>query len=84
MSTKVFFIEHSSPAQPDKAEVDYSVAYASTKAALEHARKSAGAKYGQKAVVKTMGDNVNVFLEVDKGVLALLASLKVKSIPIQK
>ena len=80
----VFFIGTESPSSPEKNVVDYSVAYANGRAALEAAKVSAKAKYGDKCTIRAMSeDKVGVFIDV-AGDLALLFTYQLKAVNLLK
>ena len=80
----VFFIAAQSPADPDKLSVDYSVAYGNGRAAIEGAKASAKAKYGEQCVVRVLADDkVGVFIDV-AGDLALLFVYTLKPVELRR
>lgn len=80
----IFFIGTESPSTPEKNSVDYSVAYANGRAALEAAKVSAKAKYGDKCTIRTMSeDKVGVFVDV-AGDLALLFTYQLQTVNLLK
>ena len=80
----IFFIGTESPSTPEKNSVDYSVAYANGRAALEAAKVNAKAKYGDKCTIRTMSeDKVGVFVDV-AGDLALLFTYQLKTVNLLK
>lgn len=80
----VFFIGTESPSTPEKNAVDYSVAYANGRAALEAAKKNAQTKYADKCIIRTMSeDKVGVFVDV-AGDLALLCTYQLKAVELLK
>lgn len=80
----VYFIGTETPANPEKNTVDYSVAYANNKAALEAAKKKAKEKGGDKTVIRPMADDkVGVFVDVG-GDLALLLIYQIKTVELLK
>ena len=80
----VFFIAAQSPADPDKLSVDYSVAYGNGRAAIEGAKASAKAKYGEQCGVRVLADDkVGVFIDV-AGDLALLFVYTLKPVELRR
>lgn len=80
----VFFIAAQSPAEPDKTSVDYSVAYANGRAAIEGAKANAKNKYGEHCVARVLADDkVGVFIDV-AGELALLFVYTLKSVELRR
>ena len=80
----IFFIGTESPSAPEKNSVDYSVAYANGRAALEAAKVNAKAKYGDKCTIRTMSEEkVGVFVDVS-GDLALLFTYQLKTVNLLK
>lgn len=80
----VFFIAAQSPADPDKVSVDYSLAYGNGRAAIEGAKASAKAKYGEQCVVRVLADDkVGVFIDV-AGDLALLFVYTLKPVELRR
>jgi len=80
----VFFIGSESPSIPDKTVIDYSVAYANGRSAIDAAKAKAKQKYGEQVVIRTMSDErVGVFIDV-QGDLALLFIYFVKSVELLK
>ena len=80
----VFFIGTESPSSPEKSTIDYSVAYANGRAALEAAKASAKAKHGDGAIIRSMGDDkIGIFVDV-KGDLALLNFYFLKPVELVK
>lgn len=80
----VYFIGTESPSSPDKSVVDYSVAYANGRAAMEAAKTKAKTKYGDKCVIRAITeDKIGVFIDVS-GDLALLFIYQVKPIELLK
>lgn len=80
----IFFIASQSPADPDKVSVDYSVAYGNGRVAIEGAKASAKAKYGDQCVVRVLADDkVGVFIDV-AGDLALLFVYTLKPVELRR